>query len=76
MNADRSWLTDSMWAELATLLPGQANCRSTTMRDTRGFIEVVLWLSRTGVGWRDLPSHLGHWHRVYGRFACWRDFGV
>ena len=76
MNADRTLLTDSMWAELSPLLPGQANCRGTTARDTRGFVEAVLWLGRTGVGWRDLPPHLGHWHRVYVRFARWRDGGV
>ncbi|ALW83747.1 hypothetical protein AUC43_18170 [Hymenobacter sedentarius] len=76
MNADRTLLTDSMWAELSPLLPGQANCRGTTARDTRGFVEAVLWLGRTGVGWRDLPPHLGHWHRVYVRFARWRDSGV
>ncbi|MGI4872496.1 MAG: transposase [Janthinobacterium lividum] len=76
MNADRTLLTDCMWAELSPLLPGQANCRGTTARDTRGFVEAVLWLGRTGVGWRDLPPHLGRWHRVYVRFARWRDGGV
>ena len=76
MNADRTLLTDSMWAELAPLLPGQANCRGTRERDTRGFVETVLWLGRTGVNWRELPPHLGHWHRVYVRFARWRDSGV
>lgn len=76
MNADRTLLTDSMWAELSPLLLGQVNCRGTTARDTPGFVEAGLWLGRTGVGWRDLPPHLGHWHRVYGRFARWRDSGV
>lgn len=76
MNADRTLLSDAMWAELSPLLPGQAGCRGTTARDTRGFVEAVLWLGRTGVAWRDLPPHLGHWHRVYVRFARWRDAGV
>ena len=70
MNADRTLLTDSMWAELAPLLPGQANCRGTTARDTHGFVEAVLWLGR------ELAPHLGHWPRVYVRFARWRDSGV
>jgi transposase len=76
MKADRSLLTDAMWAELSPLLPGQAGSRGVTARDTRGFVEAVLWLGRTGVPWRDLPPHLGHWHRVYVRFARWRDAGV
>jgi transposase len=36
----------------------------------------VLWLGCTGEGWRDLPPHLGHWHRVYVRFARCRESGV
>ena len=76
MNADRTLLTDAMWAELSPLLPGQAGSRGVTARDTRGFVEAVLWLGRTGAPWRDLPPHLGHWHRVYVRFARWRDAGV
>lgn len=55
-------------------MPGQANCRGTTAKDTRGFDEAVLWLGRTGVGWRDLPPQLGH--RVYVRFARWHESGV
>ncbi|WP_210519696.1 transposase [Hymenobacter terricola] len=44
--------------------------------DTWGFVEAVLWLGRTGVAWRDLPVHLGQWHRGYVRFARWRDKGT
>ena len=76
MNADRTLLTDKMWAELSPLLPGQAGQCGVTAKDTRGFVEAVLWLGRTGVPWRDLPPHLGHWHRVYVRFGRWRDKGV
>jgi len=76
MNADRTLLTDEMWAELSPLLPGQAGSCGVTAADTRGFVEAVLWLGRTGVAWRDLPAHLGQWHRVYVRFARWRDKGT
>lgn len=76
MNADRTLLTNEMWAELSPLLPGQEWSPGVTAADTRGFVEAVLWLGRTGVPWRDLPPHLGDWHRVYVRFARWRDAGV
>lgn len=75
MDADRTLLTDAMWAELSPLLPGQAWSPGVTAADTRGFVEAVLWLGRTGAPWRDLPPHLGHRHRVYVRFARWRDKG-
>jgi transposase len=76
MNADRTMLSDKMWEDLSPLLPGQAWSCGVTAADTRSFVEAVLWLGRTGAPWRDLPSHLGHWHRVYVRFARWRDKGV
>ncbi|AMR25541.1 transposase (plasmid) [Hymenobacter psoromatis] len=76
MNADRTLLTDAMWQELSPLLPGQAGDCGVTATDTRGFVEAVLWLGRTGAPWRDLPPHLGQWHRVYVRFARWRDKGT
>lgn len=65
-----------MWAELSPLLPGQAGSCGVTATDTRRFVEAVLWLGRTGAPWRDLPPHLGNWHRVYVRFARWRDKGA
>lgn len=76
MNADRTLLTDDIWAELSPLLPGQAWSCGVTAADTRQFVEAVLWLGRTGASWRDLPSPLGYWHQVYVRFARWRDKGV
>ena len=76
MNADRTLLTDAMWNELPPLLPGQGRGRGVVATNTRGFVEAVLWLGRTGAAWRDLPPHLGQWHRVYVRYARWRDSGV
>jgi transposase len=43
---------------------------------TRGFVKDLLWLGHTGVDWRDLAPHLGHWHWMYVRFARWRDSDV
>ena len=76
MHADRTLLTATMWAGLSPLLPGQAGCRGPTARATRGLVEAVLWLGRTGVARRDLPPLLGHWHRVGVRFARRRDAGA
>jgi transposase len=35
------------------------------------FIEAVLYLSRTGSPWRDLPQDFGNWDAVYNRFRRW-----
>ena len=65
-----------MWEELSPLLPGQAWSCGVTAADPRGFVEAVRRLGRTGALWRDLPPHLRQWHRVYVRFARWRDKGI
>ena len=36
----------------------------------------MLYVLRTGISWRDLPSCYGHWHRVYQRFKRSSDRGV
>ena len=39
-------------------------------------MEAVRWVWRTGLPWRDLPPHLGQWHRVFVWFSRWRTRGV
>ncbi len=36
----------------------------------------MLYVLRTGVAWRDLPTCYGHWHRVYQRFKRSSDRGI
>ena len=62
-------LTDAHWALPAPLLPGRVGRRGVVVNDNRGFVEAVLWVGRTGLPWRDLPPHLGQWHRVFVRFS-------
>ena len=76
MNADRTLLTDTHRALLAPPLPGRVGRRGVVAKDNRGFVEAVRWVGRTGLPWRDLPPHLGQWHRVFVRFSRWRTRGV
>ncbi|MET4074073.1 transposase [Hymenobacter sp. UYCo722] len=58
-------------------MPGQAQSPGTTARDTRLFVEAVLWRAHCGVSWRDLPAErFRPWHTVYARFWRWRQAGV
>ena len=43
--------------------------------DDRKFVEAALWLRRTGVPWRDLPSDFGPWKTVFNRFDRWSKTG-
>jgi len=36
----------------------------------------MLYVLRTGIPWRDLPTNYGYWHTVYLRFKKGSDRGV
>ena len=68
---DRRILSDEQWERIAPLLPGKDGDPGRSGRDNREFVEAVLWMSRTGAPWRDLPAGLGRWNSVYQRFRRW-----
>ena len=72
----RTVLNDDQWSRIQGLLPGKAGDCGVTAKDNRLFVEAVLWIARTGSPWRDLPSHFGHWHRVYVRYSRWSAKGT
>ena len=76
MNADRTALTDAMWARVEPMLPGKATDPGVTAADNRQFLEAVLWRIRTGSPWRDLPERFGKWNSVFKRFRRWAVKGV
>ena len=76
MNADRTVLTDAMWARIKPMLPGKATDPGGTAADNRLFVEAVLWRFRTGSPWRDLPERFGAWNSIFKRFRRWTLSGV
>jgi transposase len=44
--------------------------------DHRLIINGVLWRTRTGAPWRDLPPCYGNWKTVYGRHRRWSGDGT
>ena len=76
MNADRTVLTDAMWARVEPMLPGKATDPGVTAADNRQFLEAVLWRIRTGSPRRDLPERFGKWNSVFKRFRRWAVKGV
>lgn len=72
----RKLMSDAQWARIEFLLPGKPTDPGRTAADNRLFVEAVLWVTRTGIPWRDLPSEFGRWDRTYMRFSRWRKNGV
>jgi transposase len=73
---DRHDLTDAQWALLEPLLPDRAPRRGRPWRDHRIVVDAVLWRTRTGSPWRDLPSAYGSWKTVYNRHRRWSGDGT
>ncbi len=69
-------LTDDQWQRIGALVPGKKSDRGRTGSDTRLFLDAVLWISRTGSPWRDLPDEFGLWYTVYTRFWRWSRKGA
>lgn len=69
----RYMLSDDLWK---TLGPAVEQSRASKaggkpVLSDRDFLEALLYIARTGVPWRDLPSEFGSWDAVYNRFRRW-----
>ncbi|WP_157580375.1 IS5 family transposase [Rudanella lutea] len=69
-------ITEQEWTKITPLLPGQAGSAGRKALDNRLFINAVLWITRSGAPWRDLPERFGNWNSNYRRFRRWAQAGV
>jgi len=44
--------------------------------DDRLILEAILYIMRTGLQWRELPSEFPNWKSAYSRFRTWNKNGV
>jgi transposase len=63
-------LTDGEWEPLVPLLPGHPR-RGRRWNDHRVVVNGILFRTRAGCPWRDLPPEYGNWKTVYGRHRRW-----
>jgi len=76
MRKERFAISDRSWAIIEPLVPGTVRDKGVTAKDTRLFLEAVLWRVRVGGPWRDLPPGFGEWNSVFRRFRRWAQNGV
>jgi transposase len=74
----RLMLTNPIWTELEPLVLAakKSPVGAKPQLSDRQFLEALLFISRTGIPWRDLPGEFGNWNAVYQRFKRWRLSGV
>jgi predicted ATPase/DNA-binding SARP family transcriptional activator/transposase len=72
----RGDLTPQEWERIASLLPASAERRGRPYQEHRQVINGILWVLRTGAGWRDLPARYGAWHTCHNRFQRWQRQGI
>jgi transposase len=76
MRKERFVITDRIWAVIEPVVPGTVRDSGVTAKDTRLFLEAVLWRVRVGGPWRDLPTGFGEWNSVFRRFRRWAQADV
>jgi transposase len=72
---DRHDLSDEHWARLEPLMPADPG-RGGRWADHRAVANGILFRTRTGCPWRDLPPGYGHWLTVYKRHRRWSADGT
>jgi transposase len=69
-------LSDVQWAVLEPLLPDRTPIRGGRWVDHRAVINAVMWRTRVGAPWRDVPACYGNWKTVYNRHRRWSGDGT
>src|SRR4030095_10160277 len=72
----RTDLTDQEYERLGPLLPSSRGKRGGQYKDHRVVLNGILWVTRTGAPWRDLPERYGPWKTGHDRLLRWRRQGV
>lgn len=72
----RYGLRDDQWEKIEHLLPGREGAVGVIAKDTRLFVEAVLYRYRAGILWRDLPERFGDFRVIHTRHTRWSKRGV
>jgi transposase len=74
----RGDLADATWQRIEPHLPPENDPkkRGGRYKDHRTILNGILWVTRTGAPWRDLPERYGPWQTCYDRLARWQKSGL
>ena len=69
-------LRDDQWARIEPFVPGGRKGKRGPRSNGRLFIDALLWMTRSGGRWRDLPERFGPYERAKKRYYRWIEMGV
>jgi transposase len=69
-------MTDAEWAVFAPFLIESGRRGGRPAQDHRKVMDAILWVTRTGSPWRDLPTELGRWNSVFRQYRRWTEAGI
>ena len=71
----RHRLTDEQWDLICDLFPPRKRT-GRPPRNRRVVLDAILWVLRTGAGWRDVPEEYGPWSTAWDLFNKWTSDGT
>lgn len=76
-NRRRYEISDEEWERVKEFLPPEQTGKpGRPSGDNRTALNGMLWITRSGAPWRDLPERYGSWSTLYDKFKRWSDAGV
>lgn len=69
-------LTEAEWQKLAPLVPAPKQGGRPATYARCEIVNGILYVLRSGCGWRMLPHDFPPWESVYGYFRTWRKAGI
>ena len=70
-------ISEGEWERIKDLLPPERTGKpGRPSGDNKKALNGILWIARSGAGWRDMPDRYGSWSTVYDRFAKWTELGI
>jgi len=69
-------LTDPQWQRLEPLLPAVQRGGRPARYSRREIVNAILYVTRNGCAWRNLPHDLPPWSLAYNYFWRWQRDGV
>ena len=72
----RGLMSDDEWSFFVPFLTENRSRGGRRPADHRRVLDAILWITRTGAAWRDLPCEMGNWNSVFRQYRRWTEAAV